>query len=68
MRNGPASLYREFMMPLVLVRAARQFSRPIGHHRSGRGVFRLALIQTDVDAAPQFAQLRRPMFYLALSS
>jgi hypothetical protein len=55
-------------MLLVLVRAVPQFTQPVKEHRPGRGVSRLALIQPDVDAAPQLAQLRRPILCLARSS
>src|SRR5208282_6656318 len=41
-------------MALVLVRAVAQFAQPVEEHRPCQGVSRLALIESNVDAAPQF--------------
>jgi len=41
-------------MALVLVRAVVQFAQPVKENRPCQGVSRLALIESNVDAAPQF--------------
>ena len=55
-------------MLFVLVRAVPQFAQPVEERRPGQGVSHIALIEPDTDAAPQFAQLRRPILRPARSS
>ena len=41
-------------MPLILVRAIPQFSQTVEKHRSGQSVLRLSLVESGMNAPPQF--------------
>ena len=41
-------------MPLVFVRSIPEFSEPVEEHSPCQGIFRLAFVEPDMNASPQF--------------